>query len=280
MILPALEPPPHRTTASEDAALARIRGWLSERCGIYYPARKDALLAQRLWRVARSFGHADLAQLSEALLSASRTDVQLAVMHAASTNHTYFFREPEVLKSFAMTVLPDLARHGEIRIWSAAASTGDEAYTIAILAAETLGPEVLSRLRILGTDISEPVVARAEIGVFPARQFAQTDAAVLKRYFEPTGIEQYRVRDQIRATCTFRRMNLKAQPYPFSKRFNAVFCRNILYYFEQPDQVATLEAIYDATEPGGWLVTSVTESIRDLSTRWQPVCTGIYRKPA
>jgi len=264
--------------AQDMKALAQIRDWLSSRCGIFYPAHKDALLRQRLARVARSFDYADLAGLAVGMFTEGRTDVQLAVMHAASTNHTYFFREPEVLKTFSDMILPDLAQHRDIRIWSAACSTGDEAYTIAILAAEKLGREALDRVRILGTDISEPVVARAELGVFPARQFAQTDPFIVQRYFQPTGIDQYLVRDPIRATCTFRRMNLKARSYPFSKPFHAVFCRNILYYFEKADQLATLEAIHDATEPGGWLITSVTESIRDLGSRWHPVATGIYRK--
>jgi chemotaxis protein methyltransferase CheR len=75
-------------------------------------------------------------------------------------------------------------------------------------------------------------------------------------------------------------MNLKARPYPFIHPFQVVFCRNILYYFDREDQIGTLEAIYDATEPGGWLITSVTESIRDLGSRWEPVCAGIYRRPA
>jgi chemotaxis protein methyltransferase CheR len=262
----------------EARALDQVRDWLSARSGICFSQQKDALLHQRLSRVMRSFAYSSVEALARAMFIEARTDVQLAVMHAASTNHTYFFREPEVLQSFVNTVLPAIAHQRPMRIWSAAASTGDEAYTIAILIAEKLGLDALERLQILGTDISAPVVERAELGVFPARQFTQTSPALLQRYFTPTGIEQYQVRDAIRATCTFRRMNLKARSYPFTKPFHAVFCRNILYYFDRADQLATLEAIHDATEPGGWLITSVTESIRDLGSRWQPVATGIYRK--
>ncbi len=264
--------------AREARALDEVRGWLSARCGISYPEHKDALLQQRLSRVMRSFALDSIDMLARAMFTDARTDVQLAVMHAASTNHTYFFREPEVLQSFVETVLPEISQHRPMRIWSAAASTGDEAYTIAILIAEKLGMEALDRVQILGTDISAPVVERAELGVFPARQFTQTSPALLQRYFTPTGIDQYQVRDPLRAACTFRRMNLKARSYPFTKPFHAVLCRNILYYFDRADQLATLEAIHDATEPGGWLITSVTESIRDLGSRWQPVSTGIYRK--
>lgn len=264
--------------APDQAGYEQIRDWLSQRCGMSYPEHKSALLRQRLARVTRSFAYADLNALAHGILRDGKEDVQLAVMHAASTNHTYFFREREVLDRFASMILPLYAERQDFRIWSAAASTGDEAYTIAIVVAETLGQAALRRLSILGTDISAPVVERAEAGVFPRRQFAQTDAAILKRYFVPTGIDQYRVHEDIRARCTFRRMNLKATPYPFSKPFQAVFCRNILYYFEKADQTATLEAIYDVTEPGGWLITSVTETIRGLGSRWIPVATGIYRR--
>lgn len=257
-----------------------LRDWLSRRCGMSYPEHKSALLRQRLARVTRSFAYPDLNALAHGILVEGKEDVQLAVMHAASTNHTYFFREREVLDRFAGMVLPPLAERDEFRIWSAAASTGDEAYTIAIQVAETLGQAALSRLSILGTDISAPVVERAEAGVFPRRQFAHTEPEIVARYFTPTGIEQYRVNEAIRARCTFRRMNLKATPYPFTRPFQAVFCRNILYYFDKADQVATLEAIYDVTEPGGWLITSVTETIRGLGSRWTPVATGLYRRGA
>ncbi|MBC7179228.1 MAG: protein-glutamate O-methyltransferase CheR, partial [Roseovarius sp.] len=73
-------------------------------------------------------------------------------------------------------------------------------------------------------------------------------------------------------------MNLKATPYPFNRPFQAVFCRNVLYYFDRADQAATVNALYDVVEPGGWLITSVTESVRQLGTLWEPVATGLYRR--
>jgi chemotaxis protein methyltransferase CheR len=274
--LPEHSPPPG---GDKDAAgYEQIRAWLSSRCGIFYPEHKSPVLRQRLVRVTRGFGYTDLNDLARGVVAEQLEEVQLAVMHAASTNHTYFFREPEVLRKFTDQILPQYRNKGDLRIWSAASSTGDEAYSIAILYAELFGVEALSKLHILGTDISGPVVERAEMGVYPNRQFVQTDPVLLRKYFTPTGIEQYQVRDDIRKTCTFRRMNLMAQPYPFTRPFQVVFCRNILYYFEKADQAKTLEAIYDVTEPGGWLVTSVTEAIRDLGSRWEPVSTGIYRR--
>lgn len=262
----------------DQAGFEQVRAWLSQRCGFNFPPHKSDLLRQRMNRVLCRFEMTDLNQLARELTIVGSRDVQLAVMHAASINHTYFFREPEVLDRFMSVALPCFQDRSEFRIWSAACSTGEEAYTIAILLAERLSPQILKRVSILGSDISAPVVERAELGVFPSRQFAQTDPNLVQRWFKPTGINQYRVNPEIRAACTFRRMNLKATPYPFSKPFQAVFCRNILYYFDRSDQAATVRALYDVVEPGGWLVTSVTESIRHLGSMWEPVATGLYRR--
>jgi len=245
-------------TSVDQAGFEKIRTWLSQRCGIAFPPSKSELLRQRMNRVLRRFGFDDLNRLATELISANAQDVQLAVMHAASINHTYFFREPDVLTRFVDLSAPAIQEQSNFRIWSAACSTGEEVYTLAIMLAARLGLPVLNKVDILGTDISGPVVERAELGIFPHRQFSQTDPQVLSRWFQPTGIEQYQVVPELRDACTFRRMNLKATPYPFTRPFQAIFCRNILYYFDQNDQDATVEALYHCLEPGGLLVTSVT----------------------
>lgn len=265
-------------TPAENPGFEIIRGWLSERCAIHYPDQKRDLLRQRLMRVQRAHNMPDLAVMAREITVAQRHDLQLAVMHAASTNHTYFFRELGVLDQFRRLILPSLAGRGEYRLWSAACSTGDEAYTMAILIAESEGLGALKRTQILGTDISAPVVARAEQGVYGLRQLECVPPDLRRKYFTPVGIDQFQVIPELRACCTFRRMNLKTTPYPFRQPFQAVFCRNILYYFERADQLATVEAIHDVTEPGGWLLTSVTENLRDLGSRWSMVASGIARK--
>ena len=264
----------------DEQEFTQVCNWISHHAGITVAAGKSDLLRQRMDRVLRRFGFDDMRRLARELKSDGASDVQLAVMDAASINHTYFFREPDVLQSFMDIAVPSFQDRAEFRIWSAACSTGEEAYTIAIMLLGKLGPDAARRISILGTDISAPVVERAELGVYSKVQLARTDAQIVQRWFDPTGINQFRVKPALRDTCTFRRMNLKATPYPFARPFQAVFCRNILYYFDREDQAATVRAIYDMTEPGGWLVTSVTETIRDLGSQWQPVAPGLYRRPA
>lgn len=265
-------------TTPENAGYTQLRDWLEKRCAIHYPDHKRELLHQRLTRVQRAFSLDDLADLARKVTQAQVHEIQLAVIHAASTNHTYFFRETDVLDFFRKEVLPQLAKRSEIRLWSAACSSGDEVYTLAILIAETLGREALRRTQILGTDISAPVIERAESGIFPARQLEQMPAHIREKYTLPVGIGQFQIVPEIREACTFRRMNLKTAPYPFRKPFQAVFCRNVLYYFNHADQVAVVNSLAEVTEPEGWLFTSVTENVRDLSSRWQTLVGGVSRR--
>lgn len=257
-----------------------IRDWLLDRCGIEFADHKAEMLAQRLAGVAQEFGFAGLDDLAHALTTLGDHRIELAVAHAASTNHTYFYREQDVLNRLVRDILPGFDDRSELRIWSAAASSGDEAYSVAMAVAELRGADHLGRLRILGTDLSAPVIEQAEAGVYSQRHLDQVPDDVRARYFRPQGDGTHLLGERIRATCTFRRLNLKAAPYPFSYPFQAVLCRNLLYYLSRDDQIAVLAALYQVTEPGGCLVTSVTESIRGLQSGWQPVAPGIYRRPA
>ncbi len=256
-----------------------IRDWLSEQCGMAFPEKKRELLTYRLNSVVSRFGLADIDALAEQLTRGQGTELQLAVMHAASTNHTFFFRELQVLEYFRDNILTSRSGTGPMRIWSAAASSGDEAYSLAIMATEMFGVSAASRVSILGTDISQPAIGQAESAIYSTSHLEHTPPQVLQRYFQPVGLGQYRVVPEVRRLCTFRRLNLKTSPYPFSNRFHAVFCRNVLYYFDRQHQFQILEQLYDATEPGGWLLTSVTEVVRDLRTRWEHAAGGVWRKP-
>ncbi|MDD5754731.1 MAG: protein-glutamate O-methyltransferase CheR [Methylococcales bacterium] len=258
-------------------AFERIRQWLNKNCGMYYPEKKQELLRQRLQRVCGAEGFSNFEQLANALEKGYSFDVQSTVISAASTNHTYFFREPQVLNYFRDIILPTLGN--ETRIWSAAASTGDEAYTIAMIVAEARGIEWTKRnLSILGTDIDKHVIARAEEGVYKETSLENTPEFAIRNYFDVLNDGQYHVKQNIRNLCTFRRMNLKTQPYPFNNKFDVVFCRNVLYYFDEAHQRQVVESIYDVTKQGGWLLTSVTVSLRHLNTRWVNIAGGIYRK--
>ncbi len=264
--------------ASSERDFQRVCDWLRQQCGMDYRENKRELLEHRMRRVCEREQLASMGELAERLERGGDTALQLSVLHAASTNHTYFYREPQVLQFFAQVILPAL-RPGDLRMWSAAASSGDEAYTAAMLAAQAYGLDAAScGVSILGTDISAVMIEAAEQAVYPASRLSALPAPLRERYLEELPQARLRVAAPIRAMCTFRRLNLKSMPLPFQRNFHVVFCRNVLYYFDRQQQRATVEAIYDVTERGGWLLTSVTEPLRDLNSRWTQVQSGVYRR--
>lgn len=264
---------------SEIAAQEWLREWLNDRCGIFFPESKHVLLAHRLKEVAERFQLSGLRDLVRQIESGEHQDVQMAVVHAASTNHTYFFREMRVLDFFSNSILPTLDQRESVHIWCAAVSTGDEAFTVAILCGERWGlKRAYERVSILGTDISKPVIQRAESAFYSDTHLEHMPPLLRARYFRPYGDDNFIISNSIRALCTFRRLNLKAEPYPFQNKFDVILCRNVLYYFDRRMQFRVLEAMYDVCAPGGWLLTSVTEAIRDLGSRWTQIDSGIYRK--
>jgi chemotaxis protein methyltransferase CheR len=273
---------PHRPASAnrpEHVACERVRQWLYDRCGIYFTDNKREMLAHRLGKVIDHFHLSGLPELAEQVEREEHHDLLQAVVHAASINHTYFFREPQTLNFFRDTILRPLSARESVRVWSAAVASGDEAYTIGIIAAELWGPRAAqNRLAILGTDISKPIIQRAETGVYSHAHIENVPPNLLTRYFAPLTEDHYSISDSIRHMCTFRRLNLKAYPYPFKRYFDVIFCRNILYYFDRPHQQQVLSAMYDVCTPGGWLITSVTETLRDLDTPWTCAEAGIYRK--
>ena len=262
-----------------DRGLHRLRDWLRQRCGMDYPDHKILLLKSRLQGLTDRLKLANLDQLAEQALGNANSEVASLVVQVASTNHSFFYRETDVLGVITSTVLAELSSRNDLRIWSAAASSGEEAYTVAIMLAETLGLEsARRRISILGTDISANVVAEAERGIYGHSKLENVDHALLQKYFKPVTPGQLAVSSEVKSLCTFRRLNLKARPWPFRRTFDVVLCRNVLYYFERPDQIATLEAIYEVTTPRGWLLTSVTETLRNLGTKWEQVQPGVYRR--
>jgi chemotaxis protein methyltransferase CheR len=264
---------------TDRAAFEQIRYWLNHKCGMYYPDKKQELLLDRMLHVCKRYYFENIATLAAHLNNEEATEIQLAVISAASTNHTYFFRECAVLDYYRDVILPTFKDNHDNRIWSAAASTGDEAYTAAVITAEQRGLAwTKQNFTILGTDISAPVIADAEQGIYQQSHLEHVPAPILKRYFEKTDFDQYQIHQDIRSLCTFRRMNLKIHPYPFKGQFSVVFCRNVLYYFDEKTQQDIVESIYDVTQQGGWLLSSVTDSLRHLKTRWIQIDSGIYRK--
>ncbi len=260
----------------QDESLEAIRTWVSEQLGLHFEHERAPMFGQRLAALGKKLG-LTFAQIRAGLDRGER-DLAIALAEELSTNHTMFLREPESFALLTETILPSLPTTGELRMWSAAASSGEEAYSIAICASELLGPLAAERVRILGTDISERQIRHAERGVFERRSVAE-HAPRLLPYFEAVGPARLRVRPEIAAMCVFRRLSLTQERWPFQLRFHVIFLRNVLYYFDAEVRRRVLEACFRAAEPGGWLVTSVTEPMLNTQTSWVRLGPAVLRKP-
>ncbi len=266
--------------ATERNALDYMRQWIMERTGLHFPENKQTNLFHRLQKVCYQSGIQDLEELTCLIKERQNPGLETRIIQTACTNHTYFFREPEILHFFTHRIVPELPANETWRIWSAATSSGDEAYTIAILLAECLGVNKAQRqATILGTDLSDKMLQQAEKGVYTKNNLRYIeDNEVLQRYFKCVNKDHWQVIPAISEMCMFRRLNLKNPEWPFRKRFHVIFCRNIFYYFNKQQQEEILNRLYEFTVPGGWLLTSVTETLLGVVSPWKKVSNGVWRK--
>lgn len=202
-----------------------------------------------------------------------------------TTHETYFFREQYQLEAFSEEILPKLAEQHErqrrIQVWSAGCSTGEEVYTIAMLLLES-GLFKGWNIRVMGSDISRKVLATARAAVYGENSFRTTSALLRRKYFvESNG--RWTVRDDVRSMCSFGQLNLVS-----TERFrvlgpqDVIFCRNVLMYLSQEARHRVVEAFYDRLTPGGFLLLGHSESLLNVTTRFDLAHLQkdlVYRKP-
>lgn len=265
--------------ALNQESLLWLKDWILEHTGIIFPEQKLSLLEQRLTSLCVRLGYSNCQTVIDDLKANGSTALVHQVIDIATTNHTHFFREVDAINYLISDIIPQYASSELLRIWSAASSSGEELYTIALmLAAKHSLSEVKRRFSFLGTDVNPKVVDQAEKGIYTTHRLNEVPTDYMNKWFSPMGLDTWRVSDEIKQLCLFRRLNLLHYPWPFSRLFHVVFLRNILYYFEPKTQETILNNIYEVTTPGGWLITSVTESFTNLQVKWTRVKAGVYRK--
>lgn len=270
------------TVASQDDLrpqdFAAIRELLYRVSGIDLNEGKEGLVQTRLARRLRELGLAGYREYLDHVL-ADGTGSELSVMvDLLTTNKTDFFREEAHFSFLRSVVLP--ARPGPgmpLRIWSAGCSSGEEPYSIAILLREALPQAEADAARILGTDISERVLAVAREGVYTAAQLAGVEPALRRRYFSREGADAFRAAGPLRSMVRFARLNLMAD-WPMRGPFDVIFCRNVMIYFDRPTQERLVQRYWELLAPGGYLFTGHSESLNPLSHRFRYVQPAVYRR--
>jgi len=282
---PALPPPlplAHGELAEQDALeLRALKEQIRTASGLFCEGYKEKCLRRRLAVRMRARGvhrYGDYA----ALLDSDPAEYQ-RLINTVTINVSKFYRNPEVWDAVAALILPDLfGRAGPLRAWSAGTATGEEPYTVAMLARDYLSAlgrsGEASRLEIIGSDIDEDALSRARQGVYPELALVETPAAARERWFEPGG-PPFRLRDEIRRAVRFEHMDLIRDAPP--QDLDLILCRNVFIYFERELQEELLTRFVDALRPGAWLVLGKVETLLGPVTRRLEVVRSrerIYRK--
>jgi chemotaxis protein methyltransferase CheR len=263
-----------------------LRKLLKDRSGLILGADKQYLVESRLLPVARKAGAGTLTELVQKLKAPAAEALITDVVEAMTTNESFFFRDKIPFDHFRETVVPNLlaARSAQrrLRIWCAAASTGQEPYSLAMLIREMAGQLAGWRVEILGTDLSTEVLEKARAGIYSQFEVQRgLPIQMLVKYFTQVG-EMWQIAPEIRAMVQYRPLNL-LQDFNNLGAFDVIFCRNVLIYFDQPTKVDVLERAARSLESDGYLVLGAAETVVGLTESFRPYGEkrGLYaRSPA
>jgi chemotaxis protein methyltransferase CheR len=248
--------------------------------GIHLGEHKQALVSARLGKRMRFLSIKDFDDYYEYIQRDHSRKELSNLLDAVSTNVTYFYREPEHFNILASLVRQwEQERQTRIRIWSAACSTGEEPYTMALILSEAL--RNVSEIKILATDISTSVLAIARQGEYEAKKLEKISGKMTEKYFTSVrkrGKNLYRVRENIRKMIHFSWLNLSSPPYPMKGPLDIIFCRNVMIYFDNKVKEGLLEDMYRLLKPGGYLMVGHAESLSGLVSRFKSVKPSVYIK--
>jgi chemotaxis protein methyltransferase CheR len=258
-----------------------LRKLLRERSGLVLAPEKQYLAESRLLPLARKNGMSTLTELVHRLKAPQTTDLAVQVVDAMTTNETFFFRDKVPFDHFRDTIMPALiagrAREKRIRIWCAAAATGQEPYSLA-MALKGMGAQLAGiKVQILATDLNGEVLDRAREGIYSQFEVQRgLPIQQLLKYFSQVG-ERWQIAPEIRGMVQFRTLNLLADFKPLGT-FDLVFCRNVLIYFDQPTKTGVLERIARQLPADGYLVLGAAETVVGLTDTLKPVADkrGLY----
>ncbi len=259
-------------------AFHKIRDYVYRTAGIIIGADKTAMVTGRLWRRLELLGHKDYETYFAYVSSPAGAQERSTMLDLLTTNETYFFREPAHFNFLRDEIIPQQG-YNKMRVWCAAASTGEEPHSIAMVLADTLGK---CDWDILATDISGKVLEHARTGVYRAERINHIPTDYLKNYCR-RGIGEYEgmlaVVPSLRSRITFEQHNL-LHPRETNEQFDVIFLRNVLIYFDSETKQKVIEHMLQSLRPGGWLILGHCESLQGLKVDIKAVSPSIYRKPA
>jgi chemotaxis protein methyltransferase CheR len=258
-----------------------------QQCGINLHEGKRELLQARLNKRLRATGVQSYQDYYRFVTLPDNQAEIIQFLDCISTNLTYFFREPKHFEFLEQVAMPELlaskrtTRNTRIRLWSAACSTGEEPYSLAMCVLPHLSEAEKRDFRILGTDISTRVLEIARKGLYAKDRVGKVPGGLRKQFFQrrdgADGEVYYEVAPALKQTVVFRRLNLKER-YPFSGPFDYIFCRNVMIYFDKATQQELIQKMAGYLSPGGYLFVGHSESLTGLQHSLNYVRPSVYQK--
>lgn len=260
----------------------QLAEYIEAHYGIHLKSEKQTLLMGRLNKVLTDMGFDSFSQYFDYILKDSCGEGIITLVDKITTNHTFFMRENEHFSYLQQNVLPNLV-HGikdkDLRIWCAACSTGEEAYTLAMILDDYFEKEKnMWDTKVLATDISSQVLGIAKQGIYSNDKINPIPVHWRQNYFEKIDKDNSRVIDRIKAEVVYRKFNLMEPAFPFKKKFHIIFCRNVMIYFNSKTKDALIEKFYEQLEDGGYLFIGHSETVNRNNSRFQYICPAVYRK--
>jgi chemotaxis protein methyltransferase CheR len=256
-----------------DDVFRLLRDQIYRRSGIWFNDTSKYLLQKRLSPRARELNFDSFQKYFYFLQYDPRADAEFdQIFDLVTTNETYFFREPAQLQAFIEEIVPDLMARKpvkKIRIWSAGCSSGEEAYSIAMLLEEA-GWYEHAAFEIFASDINQQVLAKARKGSYRENAFRATQPLLREKYFTREADGAWRIRDEIRNRVSFGRLNLYDEArVSLLGHLDIVFCRNVIIYFDDSSKKVVVSNFYNRLIDGGYLLLGHSESLISLSTQFK-----------
>jgi chemotaxis protein methyltransferase CheR len=263
----------------------QFKVFIETNLGIKIPPSKKVMLESRLAKRLRALKIETYEEYCDYVFSPEGLEGEVQqLIDTVTTNETDFFRESHHYDVLTNQILPEFLLEqnlDELNIWSVAAATGQEAYSLAMVMEEFAKTKNRPfRYRILGTDISEKVLRIAESGIYTERQADKIPLSLKRSYClrsRDPDQKTIRFKPEIRDKIAFRRLNLMDDSYPIRKKYQIVFCRNVFIYFDRATQKKVLERIYSHMAPGGYLFMGHSENIGNAQLPLRNVASAVYR---
>jgi chemotaxis protein methyltransferase CheR len=264
---------------------SRLRELILTETGIQLCAEKRTMLEVRIKRRLRELGMESYAKYCNYLFShEGKRDELVPMIDVVTTNKTDFFREPrhfDFLRESALADMEQRAGGRPLLIWSAGCSSGEEPYTLAMVLAEYGAQRQGFRFRILATDISTVMLDKASRAIYTEEMLAPVSMPLRHKYFlrgKDRSLGRVKVTQELRQMVEFRRLNFMDADYGLTGRADAIFCRNVLIYFDRPTQESILSKLCAQLVPNGYLFVGHSESLHDMNLPVYPVAPALYRR--